>query len=248
MSAEPMNDTYLRPSTAELSTVRDCNPFASLSQTAWKAMRRESRIQSVSSHCVLLAEGSCPEHLHVVLQGCIEFSLRTNSREATLGIVRRGECFDLPAVVNGQPCLACARSCTPSRLLSIPAKSVRDALAGNLAFAQALVRELADDVRLEVCANGAIKLLSSIERLAARLLDYEREQGSRRRLTLPCDKRTLASLLAMTPENLSRAFAALGSAGVVVEGPSITLRDRRALEAVARRGAEVVPRAVKSLS
>ena len=42
-------------------------------------------------------------------------------------------------------------------------------------------------------------------------------------ITLPHEKRVLASLLGMTPENLSRAFANLGDYGVVVNGPLVSL-------------------------
>jgi CRP/FNR family transcriptional regulator, transcriptional activator FtrB len=64
------------------------------------------------------------------------------------------------------------------------------------------------------------------------------------------EKRVLASLLGMTPENLSRAFAALQRHGVTVEGAVVTLRNISALEGLAKpdplidnhapRGGEIV--------
>ena len=49
-------------------------------------------------------------------------------------------------------------------------------------------------------------------------------------VTLPVSKRVLAGRLAMAPENLSRAFAALRDHGVVVHGTSVTLGNIRGLE------------------
>jgi CRP/FNR family transcriptional activator FtrB len=43
----------------------------------------------------------------------------------------------------------------------------------------------------------------------------------------------LASLLGMTPENLSRGFASLASLGVEVDGPTVVLQDPAALAALA---------------
>ena len=53
-------------------------------------------------------------------------------------------------------------------------------------------------------------------------------------LELPQDKRTLASLLGMTPENLSRAFNTLKPYGVVVRGNKISLDDLEALTTLAK--------------
>jgi CRP/FNR family transcriptional activator FtrB len=53
-------------------------------------------------------------------------------------------------------------------------------------------------------------------------------------LTLPHDKRTLASLLGMTPENLSRAFNTLKPYGVQVDGAQIQLADIGSLETLAK--------------
>ena len=38
----------------------------------------------------------------------------------------------------------------------------------------------------------------------------------------------------MTPENLSRSFAALASHGVVREGPTIVIKDRKRLQRLAQ--------------
>ena len=46
---------------------------------------------------------------------------------------------------------------------------------------------------------------------------------------LPHDKRTLASRLGMTPENLSRNLANLGAHGVTGSGREIMIADREAL-------------------
>jgi CRP/FNR family transcriptional activator FtrB len=61
-------------------------------------------------------------------------------------------------------------------------------------------------------------LRTGIERLANYLLREVVEQDARTQLTLPMDKRTLASHLGMTPENLSRGFGTLKGYGCRSEG------------------------------
>src|SRR5690606_11300976 len=78
------------------------------------------------------------------------------------------------------------------------------------------------------------KLRGGAERLANYLLTQRVRQNDRATITLPHEKRVLASLLGMTPENLSRAFANLGAYGVTANGPEVTLARPRLLERLAR--------------
>jgi CRP/FNR family transcriptional activator FtrB len=48
------------------------------------------------------------------------------------------------------------------------------------------------------------------------------------------EKKALANLLGMRPENLSRSFAELADLGVAVRGSSVEIRDVAALTAFAR--------------
>ena len=73
-----------------------------------------------------------------------------------------------------------------------------------------------------------------MERLANRLLRLHEAQGANGRVTLPYDKRLLASLLGMTPENLSRSFGTLKPYGVVVNGAEVRLNDLETLRALAK--------------
>ena len=88
-----------------------------------------------------------------------------------------------------------------------------------------LVRALKD----EKLRTGAQRLANWILRANAR------EHG--RNIELEFDKRTLASLLGMTPENLSRNLALLASHGVKTLGRDIIVEDERALVQFAKPNA-----------
>jgi len=130
--------------------------------------------------------------------------------------------------------LMSARTCDRAKILLIPSENVREAFEKDAAFARAIVVELASCYRGVVKVHKDLKLRTAIERLANRLLRYHAEQGASGALELPYDKRTLASMLGMTPENLSRAFNTLKPYGVDVNGGSIRLTDLKSLESLAK--------------
>jgi CRP/FNR family transcriptional activator FtrB len=66
------------------------------------------------------------------------------------------------------------------------------------------------------------------------LLVQNARQGGEGRFTIPVEKRVLASMLGMTPENLSRAFATLKPYGVRVSGADVRLDKIRDLETLAK--------------
>ena len=81
------------------------------------------------------------------------------------------------------------------------------------------------------------KLRTSAERLANWILKANHQQGNHQRVELTYDKRTLASRLGMTPENLSRNLALLAKHGVSSSGRAIVIDDASALESFAKPNA-----------
>ena len=137
--------------------------------------------------------------------------------------------FILAAVIRDEPYLKSARSLTPARILMLPAAAVRDVFGRDAHFARAIVAELASRYRSLVRALKNQKLRSGTERLANFILQCDCEQGGNGQVTLGIDKRTLASRLGMTPENLSRNLAGLSEHGLVSRGRNIVITDREAL-------------------
>ena len=73
-----------------------------------------------------------------------------------------------------------------------------------------------------------------MERLANWILAHNEQLGAPGSFKLPIEKRALASLLGMRPENLSRSFGELADLGVTVDGAKVTIRDMAALTKFAR--------------
>ncbi len=88
-------------------------------------------------------------------------------------------------------------------------------------FSLHLLASLSNQFRTMVRQIKDLRLRTTTQRLAAYLLELSVEGGGRNRFTLPYSKRLMASWLGMTPERLSRSFAALREQGVEVHGRQV---------------------------
>ncbi|WP_293287849.1 cyclic nucleotide-binding domain-containing protein [Oricola sp.] len=220
--------------TTDLPQVRSLRLFESMSEQNFETLMQTAYLQTFPTQLDLITEGDPADFLYVVIEGCVELYARSNSREATMGMVQPVGTFILAAVLKDAVYLMSARTCQKSKILLIPSDNVREAFQADASFTRAIVQELASCYRGVVKEHKNLKLRTAVERLANRLLRYHRDQGANGSLDLPYDKRTLASLLGMTPENLSRAFNTLKPYGVDVDGSFVRLNDTKALETLAK--------------
>lgn len=218
----------------DLPTVRALDLFAAMSEESFDLVMQGAFLQWFPPQVTLIEEGSAADFLHVVVEGSVEMVARTGDRETTMAIMEPVSTFILAAVLRDSVHLMGARTLERSRILMIPAESIRDAMARDPAFTRAIVWELAGAYRGAIKGLKSAKLRTGVERLANWLLVASDRQGAAGRVRLGFDKRTLAALLGMTPENLSRAFATLRRYGVEVEGRDIALAMPDELRRLAR--------------
>lgn len=205
------------------SLVRDLALFAGMTDANFEKMLKGSFFQRFPTNVVLIEEGAPADFQHVVVGGGVELFASHNDRDCTMALVRPVSTFILAAVLKDAPYLMSARTVEPSHILMIPAENLRRAMEEDGALARAMVTELAGCYRSVVRALKNHKLRSGAERLANYLLRAHLAQGADGKISLPVEKKTLASMLGMTPENLSRAFATLKPYGVAVDGADIYL-------------------------
>ena len=215
---------------SELDLVRDLPLFREMTGAHFATLVRGALLQKFPRHVMLIREGDLPDFLHIIVDGSVELFAEWDGRETTIDIMGPVTTFILAAVIRDEVYLKSARTLTPTQILMIPAEAVRDVFSRDAAFARAIVNELATRYRGIVRTLKDHKLRTSAERLANWILELDRQQGGNGRIMLPHDKRTLASRLGMTPENLSRNLASLMAHGVASSGREITITDREALQ------------------
>lgn len=220
--------------TSDLPEVRALSLFESMNDSNFESLMQVAYLQNFPPHLDLITEGDPADFLYIVIEGCVELYARSNGRESTIAMVAPVGTFILAAVLKDAVYLMSARTCERSKILLIPSETIRETFQVDEAFARAIVVELASCYRGVVKQLKDLKLRTAVERLANRLLRYHADQGATGSLLLPHDKRTLASVLGTTPENLSRAFNTLKPYGVRVNGGHIKLDDLKSLETLAK--------------
>jgi CRP/FNR family transcriptional activator FtrB len=211
--------------------------FRDMSDANFEKLVGAAFLQRFPLHTTLINEGDLPDFLHIVVEGSVEMFSAHNGHETTIEIMRPVTTFILAAVIRDEVYLKSARTLSPAQILMIPAQTVRDVFDRDAAFARAIVNELAERYRAVVCSLKNEKLRTSAERLANWILKTNRQQGDHQRVELMFDKRTLASRLGMTPENLSRNLALLAKYGVTSSGREIVIDDSSALQRFAKPNA-----------
>lgn len=211
--------------------------FCDMSEANFEKLIGAAFLQRFPLHTTLINEGDLPDFLHIVVEGSVEMFCTHNGHETTIEIMRPVTTFILAAVIRDAVYLKSARTLAPAQILMIPAQTVRDVFDRDANFARAIVNELAERYRDVVRSLKNEKLRTSAERLANWILKADAQQGHHRCVELTFDKRTLASRLGMTPENLSRNLAMLAKYGVKSSGRDILIEDSSALERFAKPNA-----------
>lgn len=238
---------------SDIDRVKNLPLFTDVALETLRVAMAGAHLQRFPAGTVLLLEGDPVDFLYVLLDGQVELHGTWNDHETVLAILRPVSTFILAAVVLDADALMSARTLERCEILMIPGDAIRTAMRLDPRFAMAVSRDLAGCYRGLVRTIKNHKLRNSVERLANFLLSLRAADNAGSVVRLHHEKRVLASLLGMTPENLSRAFAALHAHGVSVQGALVTIANVVALEALAKpdplidnhapRGGEIIAEA-----
>jgi CRP/FNR family transcriptional activator FtrB len=191
-------------------------------------------LQQFPAQVILIHEGESADFLHVLLDGLVEIFTEQDGEEWGISLINPVSTFILAAVVSDQPYLNSARTLSDSRVLLIPAQTVRTVFEQDIAFARIVARELAFAYRSTVKKLKGYMARSIVQRLANWILTEARRDSSQATIVIPFDRGTLASHIGTTRENLSRSLAMLTEHGVRIRGREIVIDGKDLLEAFAR--------------
>lgn len=219
----------------DLQRVRALPLFTDCSDDTFQVVTSGAFLQRFPAGVTLLREGDQVDFLYVLLEGIVELEGAWNTKGTTLAVLRPVSTFILAAAVLDSQALMSARTIERSDILMLPGEALRRAMRQDALFGFGVAQELAGCYRGLVRAIKNQKLRGGLERLANYLITQRmRQGGDDPTFTLPHEKRVLASLLGMTPENLSRAFSGIADYGVVVNGLKVTVTRPLVLERLAK--------------
>jgi CRP/FNR family transcriptional activator FtrB len=218
----------------DYNAIRDLDLFHEMSGDRFYTLLAGSVFRYIPPDVQLATQGDPANFLHVLAEGRGELFARANGKDCTIAIVEPNATLLCESVIKNAVYLMSARTIEPSRVLTIPSEDVRAAFVTDPNFALSMAAELA--ARIQVLANALKnqRLRTGTERLANYLLNLHNAQGGTGTAKLVIGKGVLASLLGMSPENLSRAFTALRGYGVEVKASEIKLNKLKDLEMLAK--------------
>ncbi|PIE15089.1 MAG: transcriptional regulator [Rhodobacterales bacterium] len=219
---------------SDIPKIRSLMLFQDMAEDSFSQLVRAAYVQDFPPQVDLILEGDRCDFLHIVVDGSVELFADWNRHETAMTILRAGATFILAAAIRDAPNLMSARTLEKTRVIMLPAEDVRSVFQQDPEFARAVVMELAHCYRGAVKSIKGLKLRTSLERLANYLLKWQKKNGLPDTFTLDIEKRKLASILGMTPENLSRAIKNLRPYGVLVDGQNVQITDPQALTGLAK--------------
>lgn len=184
---------------------------------------------------LLYQKGESPLGVHLVITGQIKLTLTTPAGVETIVFMAcPGDTFGEEAVFPGRHSPVSAQANKDSLVVSLRQTALREAMARNPDFAQALMARMGKRMcqlieNLETCVQR-----SSAQRVAHFLSQRAPERASSFDLELDVNKSTIASQLNLAPETLSRVLSRLSREGLIdLKGRHITLRNLESLRAYA---------------
>ncbi len=218
---------------ADQTALFDLPLFAHLPVAAIERLAEQGFVHSEPVEAVLFQEGETARFLHVILSGRVSLfgsignvtrSEDAPHREAVVEIFSAGEVIIAPAVLLELPYLMSARVIETARIAFLPAEAIRDLMREYADFGRQAAMMLARHWRLLARQLKDQKLRSAPQRLSRYLMTLANgAQASPIEVELTLDRRTLASWLGMSPENLSRSIAQLAEVGVHFRGRKVTI-------------------------
>ncbi len=219
---------------ARIDEIRTLPLFARTSDESFRALTRGVYVQNFPTHAELIIEGEPSDFLHLIVSGRVEMFSAWGGHETSMSILEANETFILAATIKDRPYLMSARTIEKSRIILIPSEDVRAVFEADAGFAKSIVDELAGCYRGAIKTAKNIKLRNATQRIANYLLHAHQSLDGAEHFPLALEKKRIAALLGMTPENLSRGFSALGSYGVRIEGQQVHVSDAEKLRKFAK--------------
>lgn len=204
--------------------------FSGLTDGSRERLLRAASVKRCTAETPLFEAGERAEHLHVLMSGLVELYTGRCPRERALLLMAKGDAFMPAATVFDEPYLNSARTLAASRLLLMPAETVREEYSRSHAFAANIGRVLAGHFRMAARHIIELRSRNAPERLGRFLLRLVDEAAEAQTVALPTAKRHLAARVGMTPATLSRNLQILADHGLVVRGTRIIVRDRARIE------------------
>jgi CRP-like cAMP-binding protein len=211
--------------------------FRNISPAHVALVASQARLEHFRRGALIVQQGTPLPGVIAIAYGLAKLVLpRRKGDERVLRFVGANESFGEAATFLERPCPVDAVALADAMLAVIPVRALRQLQERDSAFANNLVRTLAEGLLGLVADIDARAGRSSAQRLAAYLHALARPQAEAAScaIQLPVTKTALAARLGITKETMSRLLRELKDQGLILmDRGSITILDRARLAGIA---------------
>lgn len=202
--------------------------FSTLDTTQLACVANETQHLAVPRGGIVFNRGDTANNLYMLISGQVKLAVNSpQGNEKVIGIIGPGESFGEAIIFLDQASFPIyAQATTDSQLLLIPKQVIFDLLKQDMTVSRKMLAGLSVRNRQLVQDIESVALLTSTQRLIGYLLQIVAGEHGSGNIRLPASKTTIASLLNLTPETLSRTLLKLQQQKLIeVDGKDITIID-----------------------
>jgi CRP/FNR family cyclic AMP-dependent transcriptional regulator len=213
--------------------------FCDLAPSPLKSFEEAKYTSSYPSDALLFVEGQAPRGAYVICKGRVKLTMSSaDGKSIILHIAGPGELIGLDAAMSGEPYGISAETLEPCQLNFIKRDAFLRLMREQPQILAHAAAQFGRDYRaacFQIRSLGLSRTAS--EKIARFLLEtaaagQQTNQGIRVNLSLTHEE--IAQVVGVSRETVTRTFSDLKSRSLIaVKGPSITIRDKQGLEALA---------------
>lgn len=199
--------------------------FSELQPAQIEPLANGTKLVDLQRGGVLFNRGDKAHGFYILLDGQIKLGIISpQGDEKVIGLIQAGESFGEAVLFLERTFPIYAQATLDSKVLLITRDAIFDILDNDVTVVRRMLAGISARNRQLVNDIESISLQNSTQRLIGYLLQISSESPNPERVLLPANKLTIASMLNITPETLSRVMLRLNNVGLIeVNGKEIVI-------------------------
>ena len=199
--------------------------FSELQPSQIEPLVSGTRVVDVPRGGILFNRGDRAHGFYLLLEGQVKLGvISPQGDEKVIGLIQPGESFGEAVLFLERTFPIYAQATLDSKVLLIARDAIFDILDNDVTVVRRMLAGISARNRQLVNDIESISLQNSTQRLIGYLLQLSADSPNPERVQLPANKLTIASMLNLTPETLSRVMLRLQNFGLIeVNGKEIVI-------------------------
>lgn len=199
--------------------------FSELQSAQIQQLTNGTRLLEMSRGTILFNRGDRANGFYLLLEGQVKLGvISPQGDEKVIGLIQPGQSFGEAVLFLERSFPIHAQATMDTKVLLIAREAIFDILDNDVTVVRRMLAGISARNRQLVNDIESISLQNSTQRLIGYLLQISTESPNPERVQLPANKLTIASMLNITPETLSRVMLRLQNAGLIeVNGKEIVI-------------------------